>query len=125
MKRIIAVLMAMMLVLTGFAGCSDSEKNEGNDFAIKVGNTEFSVNDVNFLYIGNFNQMYSNLTSYYGEYISTILDISKPLEEQMLDDTTSWHQYLVDYVKDSIVSNTAAYEAAHADENFSIPEEMQ
>lgn len=125
MKRIIAVLMAMMLVLTAFAGCSDSGKTEENDIAIKVGNTEFSVNDVNFLYIGNFNQMYSNLTSYYGEYVSTILDISKPLEEQMLDDTTSWHQYLVDYVRDSIVSNTAAYEAALADENFSIPEEMQ
>ena len=76
MKRIIAVLMAMMLVLTAFAGCSDSGKTEENDIAIKVGNTEFSVNDVNFLYIGNFNQMYSSLTSYYGEYVSTILDIS-------------------------------------------------
>ncbi len=125
MKRIFAVLMAMVLMLTVFAGCAETGKTEESAAALNVGNTEFSVNDVNFMYIGIFNQLYSNLTSYYGEYVGSILDISKPLEEQMVDDTTTWHQYLIDYVKDSLMSNTAAYEAAMADESFSIPEDMQ
>lgn len=126
MKKILAVLMALVLMLTVFAGCSENAETAKDDnIALRVGNTEFSVNDVNFMYIGIFNQLYSSLSSYYGEYVSSVIDISKPLEEQMMDDTTTWHQYIVDYVMDSLSGNTAAYEAALADESFTIPEEMQ
>ena len=132
MKKIIAVIMAMVLCLAFFAGCAEAEAPDNADnamdysaVAIKINDMEFSVNDVNFMYVGLFNQMYSNLASYYGDYLSSIVDITKPLEEQMIDDTTSWHQYIIDYCVDSFITNTAAYEKAKADPDFDIPEEYQ
>ena len=131
MKKIIAMIMAMVLCIALFAGCAEAEnpaeENNGeySAVALKVGEMEFSVNDVNFMYVGLFNQMYSSLVSYYGDYLTSIVDITKPLEDQMIDDTTSWHQYIIDYCVDSLTTNTAAYEAAKSDENFVIPEEYQ
>lgn len=132
MKKIVAVIMAMVLCLAFFAGCAETEvfAAEKSDIdysktALRIGDMEFSVNDVNFMYVGLFNQMYSSLVSYYGDYLSSIIDITKPLEEQMLDESTTWHQYIMDYCVDSFITNTAAYKAAKADPDFVIPEEYQ
>ncbi len=128
MKKFIAVLMAFVLMLTLFAGCSDTEnteKTENSAIALKVGEMEFTVNDVNFMYISLFNQLYSNVVNYYGDYASTVVDISKPLEDQLIDDATTWHDYLLDYCLDSLTSNAAIYTAAKADADFTLPEDLQ
>ncbi|MBQ2795207.1 MAG: hypothetical protein IJF04_04205, partial [Oscillospiraceae bacterium] len=126
MKKIIALLLAMVLMAGVFTGCANTEEPAAeNNAVLKIGDKEFTLNEFNFMYIGLFNQVYSNLTSYYGDYLSSVVDITKPLEEQMIDDTTTWHEYIVDYSLNSLLTNTAVYEAAMADESFSIPEDMQ
>ncbi len=123
MKRILAVLIAAMLMLTAFAGCASGEK-EDSPVALKVGSTEFTVEDVNYMYVTTFNDMYNNLYSYYGNYLSSILDVSKPLEEQMVNETTTWHQYILNYTVDTLVSLTGIYEEAIAND-FALSEEYQ
>ncbi|MBQ2861350.1 MAG: peptidylprolyl isomerase [Oscillospiraceae bacterium] len=126
MKKIIALLLAMVLMAGVFTGCANTEEPAAeNNAVLKIGDKEFTLNEFNFMYIGLFNQVYSNLASYYGDYLSSVVDITKPLEEQMIDDTTTWHEYIVDYSLNSLLTNTAVYEAAMADESFSIPEDMQ
>ncbi len=100
------------------------EKVNGDEIVLKIGTAEFSLNEFNFMYISTFNEVYSNLYSYYGEYISNVVDLTKPLEEQMIDDSTTWHSYITDYTTDTLTNLTSLYEAAVA-EGFVLPEEYQ
>ncbi len=125
MKRFFAVLIAAMLVLVSFAGCaSEAEENAGSSVALKIGNTEFTVADVDYMYATNFYDIYNYYASSYGSYISAIIDITKPLEEQTFDGTVTWHDYILDYTVNSLVSLTGIYEEAVAN-NFVLPEEYQ
>ena len=126
MKKILAMLMAVVLMLTMFAGCSEEEVPAENsaEYALKIGETEFTKNDIDFMYIFTFNNMYNSLYSYYGEYVASVLDISKPLEEQLIDGETSWHQYIMQYMEGDLISLTAIYELA-VKEGFVLPEEYQ
>ncbi|MBQ3531374.1 MAG: peptidylprolyl isomerase [Oscillospiraceae bacterium] len=128
MKRFFAVFLAAMLLISAFAGCSSEKAPEEtggeSPVAIKIGNTEFTVEDVDYMYVTTFNDMYNYYASTYGNYISAIIDITKPLDEQMIDETTSWHQYIVDYTVNSLKSFTGIYEKAIA-EGFVLPEEYQ
>lgn len=126
MKKLLAVLIAAMLVLTAFAGCSD-ENNEveiEENIAVKIGNTEFTLNDINYMYISFFNNLYNNLYQLYGENVGAIVDLYSPLEDQMFDDTLSWHEYIMEGTIEGLANLTALYEAALA-ENFVLPEEYQ
>ncbi|MBQ4545640.1 MAG: peptidylprolyl isomerase [Oscillospiraceae bacterium] len=129
MKRIFAVLIAAMLMLTVFAGCasSEAEAENGSAVALKIGNTEYTVNDVQYMYVATFNEVYYNLYYTYSSYgidVSTIVDISKPLEEQMVDETKTWHEYVLDYTVNTLKSITGVYEEAIAN-GFVLPEEYQ
>lgn len=126
MKRFFAVLIAAMLVLTVFAGCSESENatEKEPEIVLKISGMEFTKDEVNFMYISSFNEIYSNLYSYYGSYLSSIVDIATPLEDQMISDELTWHQYVLDYTVDTLVDLTGLYEAAVA-EGFVLPEEYQ
>ncbi|MBQ2899285.1 MAG: peptidylprolyl isomerase [Oscillospiraceae bacterium] len=129
MKRIFAVLIAAMLMLTVFAGCasSEAEAENGSAVALKIGNTEYTVNDIQYMYVATFNEVYYNLYYTYSSYgidVSTIIDISKPLEEQMVDETKTWHEYVLDYTVNTLKSITGVYEEAIAN-GFVLPEEYQ
>ena len=125
MKRFFAVLIAAMLVLISFAGCaSEAEENAGSSVALKIGNTEFTVADVDYMYATTFYDVYNYYASSYGSYISAIIDITKPLEEQTFDGSITWHDYILDYTVNSLVSLTGIYEEAVAN-NFVLPEEYQ
>ncbi|MBQ3501894.1 MAG: peptidylprolyl isomerase [Oscillospiraceae bacterium] len=129
MKRIFAVLIAAMLMLTVFAGCasSEAEAENGSAVALKIGNTEYTVNDIQYMYVATFNEVYYNLYYTYSSYgidVSTIIDISKPLEEQMVDETKTWHEYVLDYTVNTLKSVTGVYEEAIAN-GFVLPEEYQ
>ena len=124
MKKIIALLLALVLVLS-FAGCSgEKATEEKSPVALKIGNTEFTVEDVNYMYVSTFTDMYNYYASYYGDYLSMIIDINTPLEEQMVDETTSWHDYILDYSVETLVTYTGVYEEAKAN-GFVLPEDYQ
>ncbi len=120
---IIAVAVIFGVAISGGSESSDAEKY-GDEIVYKVSETEFTLNEFNFMYISLFNELYSNLYNYYGDYISGVIDLTKPLEEQMVNETTSWHQYVVDYTTDTLKNLTGLYNAAVA-EGFVLPEEYQ
>ncbi|MBR3610455.1 MAG: peptidylprolyl isomerase [Oscillospiraceae bacterium] len=127
MKKIIALLLAMMLVLSFFAGCSSEPSEtpeEEEEIALKIGSTEFTAKDINFMYITTFNNMYSELYYNYGEQIGSIVDIKKPLEEQMFDDTYTWDEYILGTCVDTLLNYTGVYEKA-MEAGFEIPEEYR
>ena len=127
MKKIIAFLLAAMLLITAFAGCSGEKKAEDDSpspVALKVGEMEFTVEDMNYMYMTTFNDVYNTFYSYYGSYISAILDITKPLEEQMIEEDLSWHQYIVDITKDTTVTIASIYQIGK-EEGFVLPELYQ
>lgn len=113
MKKIIAVLMAMAMMLTMLAACSKTEEEpiaEISDYdkvAIKIGDMEYTVNDYNYTYVATFSDVYSH----YGNYI----DMKTPLSEQDMGDGTSWHDYFCSYTEDNLKSLTALYEKANAE----------
>ena len=119
MKKIIAVLMAMAMILTMFAACSKTEEDpiaEISDYdkvAVKIGGMEYTVNDYNYTYVATFSDVYSH----YGNYI----DMKTPLSEQDMGDGTSWHDYFCSYTEDNLKSLTALYEKANA-EGYEISE---
>lgn len=123
MKKFVSLLIAVMLVLSTFAVCAYGEEND-SPVALKIENTEFTVEDVNYMYVTTFNDMYNYYASTYGNYISAIIDITKPLEEQMIDETTSWHQYILEYTVNTLVSLTGIYEKA-IENGFILPEDYR
>ncbi len=126
MKKIIALLLAMMLMLSVFAGCSaePSEETPEGDIALKIGNTEFTAKDVNYMYITTFNNMYSELYYSYGDQVGSIVDLYTPLEEQMFDDTYSWDEYILETSVETLINYTGIYERA-MEEGFELPEEFR
>ncbi len=126
MKKFLAMLVAVMLVLS-FAGCSGEEAPEAegeSPVALKIGEREFTVEDMNYMYITSFNDVYYSFYSYYGQNISYIVDVTKPLEEQMIAENMSWHQYIVDVAISTTKSIVGVYEKALA-EGFVLPEDYQ
>ena len=131
MKRFLAMLVAAMLIITAFAGCASSgteaEANGESPVAVKIGNTEYTVEEMNYMYIATFNEIYYNIyyTYYsYGIDVSTIIDVTKPLEEQMFSEEMTWHDYVLDYTAETVKSITGIYEEALAN-NFVLPEDVQ
>lgn len=130
MKRFFAVLIAAMLVLMAFAGCSDAADGAQNgtkdksEVVLRIGETEYTKNEVNFMYVSAFNEMYSSLYSYYGSYLSYYVDITQPLEDQMVSEDLTWHEYIVEYTVDTLINITGLYNAA-MEEGYVLPEEYQ
>lgn len=127
MKKIIALILAAMLLLAAFAGCSAEETSETkgeSPVAFRVDDMEFTVEDMNYMYVISFNDLYNSFYSYYGESISYIVDISKPLDEQMISADTSWHQYIVEVAVGSTKSIAGVYKKA-VSEGYVLPEEYQ
>lgn len=131
MKRFLAMLIAAMLVITAFAGCASSGTETGangeSPVAVKIGNTEYTVEEMNFMYLATFNEIYYNLYYTYSSYgidVSMIIDTAKPLEEQMFSEEMTWHDYVLDYTAETVKSITGIYEEAVAN-NFVLPEDVQ
>ena len=127
MKKFVAFLLAAMLLVTMFAGCSGEQKTEEDapsPVAFKVGEMEFTVEDMNYMYMTSFNDVYNTFYNYYGEYLNYILDVSKPLEEQMLEEDRSWHQYIIEITIDSTKALAGVYQTAMKN-GFVLPEEHQ
>lgn len=119
----VAVL-AVLLVVAIWVGISQTIANSGvrerNTTALTVGDHKISNAELSYFYISAVNNFYSQ----YGSYASWIgLDLSKPLNEQILDETTgqTWADDLLDTAK---ANARAAYAMADAAEaaGFVLPE---
>ena len=126
MKKILAMLMALVMLLTVLTACSDTEK-EVSPYEIeaaRVGDLSYTVADLNYMYVTSFYDLYNNLYYYYGENISEYVDQTKSLKEQDIGDGTTWHDYLMEYTENNLKYLSALYMAAKA-EGFVLPEEYQ
>ena len=131
MKRFFAVLLAAMLLISAFAGCSSEKAPEENGgespVAIKIGEKEFTVEDMNCMYVSAFNEIYTDLYYTYASYgidVSQIMDVSKPLEDQMAGENVSWHDNILTLAKDSATTIVGVYEKALS-EGFVLSEEQK
>ncbi len=124
LAAVIALAIIFFVAVPMFKGEGEAPAVNGDEIVLKIGEQEFDLNEYNFMYISSFNEIYSDLYSYYGDSVSYIVDITKPLEEQMVSDTQTWHDYLSDYTVDTLKNLTGLYNAAMAD-GFVLPEEYQ
>ena len=107
-------MLAAVLLAAAFAGCSAAETEEPSG-AIKIADTEYSLEEFNYMYVNMFNDIYDSLYSYYGNYLTQYLDVYKPLSEQDMGDGTSWHDYIRDYTLENMKNMTVLYENAVAE----------
>lgn len=79
--------------------------------AVKVGDTKYTVADVNYEY----QKSYMQFTQTYSSYLSMFLDTSKPLSEQECvfnSDGGTWDDYFKDMAESTLVENTGLLSAA-------------
>jgi hypothetical protein len=133
MKKLTAVLLAALMLCLLFSGCqisrqlgeeSGTESGESgeetvdpavyDDVCATVGGQDFTVAEMDFFYAQCFQNVYSSLYSSYGDSISYILDISKPLDEQTYSGDLTWHDYLTQYAQYSAKSIVALINDATA-----------
>ena len=125
MKKIIALVLAVILVFS-FSVIGLAEE-KSSPVVLKIGEHEFTLEDMNYMYVSTFMGMYDyyyNLYASYGVDIAQILDVTRPLSEQVIDENLSWHQYVLDYTVDSLITITGIYDQAMAT-GFVLPEDYQ
>lgn len=82
--------------------------------AVKVGDTQYSVAEYNWMYSNSFFEIYENLSNQYGSYVSTVLDTNKPLKDQQYSDDQTWAEHMLDYTDEALRNMTALYDDAKA-----------
>ena len=110
--KYVAVAVALFLMVALVVFVNSSLFTDGLA-ALKVGDTGYSVADVNYEYQSSYRQLLST----YGDYISIFLDPEKPLDEQqcaMMSDGGTWDDYFKDMAESSLVEKTAYSAAAKA-----------
>lgn len=91
-KNSIAVLIVIAIVLAVSLAIKSNVMY--NKFAaVKVGGYSFSAAEYNFQFNTVLYQTYSNITAYYGENAKSLLDTSKPLDQQKYSETQTWADY--------------------------------
>ncbi len=99
-KNSITVLIAIAVVLA--VSVAIKSNIIYNKFAaVKIGGYSFSAADYNFQFNTALYQTYSNITAYYGESATSLLDPNKALDQQKYSDTQTW----ADYFKELALSN--------------------
>ncbi len=110
-------VMVILLVVAITVGVNQTITNSGvrekNTIAMTVGDHEISNAEMNYFYMDTVNNFYSQ----YGSYAAMFgLDISKPLNEQVLDEETglTWADDFMTSAKESAKSVYAMNDAAEA-----------
>jgi len=117
---LIGVLVLLMVALVLFV---NSHLFLDGLAAVKVGDTKYTVADVNYEY----QRSYMQFSQSYGDYQSMFFDSSKPLSEQecMLDpDGGTWDDYFKKNAETNLVQTTAFYKAA-VDAGYTLSEDEQ
>ncbi len=120
-KKIISFLLVTVIMAFSFSACSENDSASETANVLKIGNTEYTLDEFNYMYVNMFNDLYNNLYSYYGSYLVNYLDLSKSLSEQDMGDGTTWHDYISESTLDNVKVMTALYETA-IEEGFELSE---
>ena len=89
-----------------------------------IGNDTISETEFAYYYQTTFQNIYTQLQQTYGDYMSMVVDTSKSLDEQMFDETQTWHQYVTDRAVEGMQQIHALNASAKA-EGFAIGEAEQ
>ena len=92
MKKLIAVILAAVLMLTAFSACSGTKEQSSvyDTPVMKVGDMQYTLNDINYMYVSIFNQIYTQLYYYAGSNISNYVDVKGDLAEQNVSEDQTW-----------------------------------
>lgn len=121
------IVLVLLLVTAIFVGVRQVITSKGirekNTVALTVGTHKISNAELNYYYMDAVNNFYSN----YGSYAAMFgLDVTKPLDEQVVDETagTTWAD---DFLSSAKSTAQAAYALADAAEaaGFALPEADQ
>lgn len=122
-KRFAAVLLVLTMVLP-LAACKKEDtitaQQVQNTQAVTVGSHTLSAVMLNYFYM-------DAVTDWYGIYGTSMgLDLSKPLDQQIINETTgkTWADSFLEMAVDNIQSTYALYDLAMA-ENFTLSKEDQ
>ncbi len=121
---IFVVVMALVLVLAvgtiGVTAFNNSGILERSTDALTIGEHTLNNAQLNYFLVDAVNDLYSDWYNRYGEsaylYLQFMMgwDITKPLDEQMFDEETSYADYFTDIAVDNAVSTYSIYDAAVA-----------
>lgn len=120
-KRFAALLLVLTMVLP-LAACkkpTEAEKAMATD-AVSVGSHTLSAVMLNYFYM-------DAITDWYASYGTSLgLDISKPLNQQVINNETgkTWADSFLEITLDNIQSTYALYDLAMAN-NFTLPKDQQ
>jgi len=135
MTAVFAVVMAAILVIAAVFGVNQIVSSHGilekNTTAVTIGSHKLSNAEFNYFYMDAVNNFYSN----YGSYAAIFgLDVTKPLNEQVVDETTgqTWADDFLDTAKENAAAIYAMADAAKAagyalpaDQADAIAEELE
>ena len=114
-RRNAIIVIAILVVLIVFALLVNSNLFYTKTTALTIGGTKYSPAETSYFYHSTYNGIYSNLRSQLGDYISMILDTSKPLNEQTYpygDEEMTWAEMIEQTAKEDMVRVTSLYDAA-------------
>ena len=121
-KVIYGVIAALFVIVAVASLVISSGVTQRNAKAVSIDGQEYTAAEMSYYYYSIYNNV---LNSQYGSYMG--IDTAKPLSEQVMSDTAklvlavesqeelTWHQYLMDTAKQSMVEVKRLYEAALAD----------
>lgn len=127
MKKILAVILAVIFVLAAFSGCSGTQNDPKSEYDVpvmQVGDMQYTLNDINYMYVSIFNQIYTQLYYYVGASISNYVDVNKDLSEQNVSEDQTWDDYILENIEYSLKDMTALYLAAK-ESNFELTGEYK
>lgn len=122
-KAIIAETVAVAVAALGgwgYFAWKNAKAYVNEKEAVTIDGEAYSVSDVNYF----FQSFYDTFRQQNADYISYMIDDSKPLKEQEYEEGRSWFDYLLDESLDSMVHIAAAADAAEKD-GFSMNRESR
>lgn len=114
-RRNAVIVIAILVVLIVFALVVNSNLFYSKSTALTIGGTKYTPAEVNYFYQSTYNNIYQDLYSQLGDYVSLAIDTSKPLSEQTYpysDANESWADVIKATSQDEMKRVTALYDAA-------------
>ena len=109
LKRLTCLLLVAILMLGALSGCKAKPQKA---IALTIGEHEITAVELNYYYVEMIDSFYQD----YAYIISTMLDVKKPLSQQIFDETTgqTWADYFLQCSIENAKSTYALCDAAEA-----------